>query len=69
MHAKYKVSITYGSKVIASFKSWQKTNGQTGQKQYDPIFQSGGIKIYDVKTLQVNQVILTKHNAKKDNSN
>ena len=36
MHAKYTVSISYGTKVIANVKVDNKqTNRQTGQKQYD----------------------------------
>ena len=56
MHAKYEVSISYGSKVIAKFKVDRQTNTdkdidrQTGQKQYAPdhsrFFEhKGGIKL------------------------
>ena len=45
MHAKYEVSISYGSKVTAKVKvDNRQTDKQTGQKQYAPIIQSGGIK-------------------------
>ena len=53
MRAKYKVSISYGSKVIAKVKvdnrhtdrqTNRQTEKQTGQKQYAPIIRSGGIK-------------------------
>ena len=37
MHAKYEVSISYGSKVIAKVKvDNRQTDRQTGQKQYAP---------------------------------
>ena len=41
MHAKYEVSISYGSKVIANVKvdnrqTNRQTDRQTGQKQYAP---------------------------------
>ena len=41
MHAKYEVSISYGSKVIANVKvdnrqTDRQTNKETGQKQYAP---------------------------------
>ena len=54
MHAKYEVSISYGSKVIAKVKvDNRQTNRQT-DKQTDrqdknnmpPIIRSGGIKIH-----------------------
>ena len=49
MHAKYEVSISYGSKLIAKVKvdrqTDRQTNKQTGQKKYAPIIRSGGIKI------------------------
>ena len=65
MHAKYEVSISHGSKVIAKVKvvnrqtdkqtdrqTDKQTNKQTGQKQYAPIILSGGIKItYVCETL------------------
>ena len=44
-HAKYEVSISNSSKVIAKVKvDNRQTNKQTGQKQYAPIIRSGGIK-------------------------
>ena len=49
MHAKYEVSISYGSNVIAKVKVDNRqttdiqTNKQTGQKQYAPIIRSGDI--------------------------
>ena len=58
MHAKYEVSISYGSKVIAKVKvdirqTNKATNRQTGQKQYAPIMRSGGIKNRKIKMIQV----------------
>ena len=49
MHAKYEVSISYGSKVMAKVKvdnrqTDRQTNRQTGQKQYAPIMRSKCIK-------------------------
>ena len=44
MHAKYEVSISYGSKVIAKVKDFchRVTDSQTGQKLDAPKFHSGG---------------------------
>ena len=57
MHAKYEVSISYGSKIIAKVKvdnrqtnkqTDKQTNRQTGQDKNNmpPIIRSGGITIY-----------------------
>ena len=49
MHAKYEVSISYGSKVIAKVKiDNRQTNKQTNRQDKNnmpPIVRSGGIKI------------------------
>ena len=45
MHAKYEVSTSNGSKVIAKVKvDNRQTNRQTGQKQYAPDHSIGGHK-------------------------
>ena len=45
MHAKYEVSISYGSKVMAKVKVFlPQSHRQTGQKVCTPEFYSGGIK-------------------------
>ena len=48
MHAKYKVSVSYGSKVIAKIKvNNRQTNKHTKRQDKNnmpPIIQSGGIK-------------------------
>ena len=54
MHAKYEVSISYGSKVIAKVKVDNRQTDKQTDKQTDredknnmpPIIRSGGIKIY-----------------------
>ena len=51
MHAKYEVSISYGSKVKAKVKvdnrqTDKQTNKQTGKNNMPPIIWSGGIKIH-----------------------
>ena len=51
MHAKYEVSISHSSKIIAKVKV--DTDRQTGQKQYAPIIRSGGIKIQQLITRQM----------------
>ena len=48
MHAKYEVSISYGSKVKAKVKvdnrqTNKQTDRRTGQKQFAPIIRSGSI--------------------------
>ena len=52
MHAKYEVSISYGSKVIAKVKvdnrqTDKQTDRQTGQKQYAPDHSNRGSIIKD----------------------
>ena len=49
MHAKYKVSISYGSKVIAKVKV---DNIQTGQKQYAPNHSMGRRNKYYWQSIQ-----------------
>ena len=44
MHAKYEVSMAYGSKVMAKVNVLPQSQRQTGQKQDAPKFHSGGIK-------------------------
>ena len=66
MHAKYEVSISYGSKIIAKVKvdnrqtnkqtdkqTDRQTDKQTGQKQYAPDHSIRGIKKLSVKTSQI----------------
>ena len=53
MHAKYEVSISYGSKFIAKVKvdnrqTDRQTDKQTGQKQYAPDHSIRGHKNYGV---------------------
>ena len=52
MHAKYEVSTSNGSKIIAKVKvNNRQTDKQTGQKQYAPIIRSVGLKRADLKTV------------------
>ena len=59
MHAKYEVSISYGSKVIAKVKVDNRQTDKQKDRQQDknympPITQSGGIKTVLVTVLQIN---------------
>ena len=44
MHAKYEVSISYGSKVIAKVKVDNRQTNRQDKNNMPPIIRSGGIK-------------------------
>ena len=62
MHAKYEVSISYGSKVIAKVKvdnrqTNRQTDKQTGQKQYAPDHSIRGHKnIHNIKQVEYGKI-------------
>ena len=46
MHAKYKISISYGSKVIKNVKVDNRQTNKQDKNNIPPIIQSEGIKMY-----------------------
>ena len=60
MHAKYEVSISYGSKVITNVKVYNRQTDWQDKKNMPPIIRSGGIKMHIFVTSTLIPKILHK---------
>ena len=61
MHAKYEVSISYGSKVIAKVKVDNRQTDRQDKNNMPPIIRSGGIIKVTVKVIDLERYLKELH--------